>query len=838
MQTYKPLIDLFIPTHYGLSLKIQRIERCFSGTVTINGSVPNDTSTIKFHAKELSIDTVVVNGASAEWSLDGDELSLMSPFVSGQQYIVVIGFNGIINDTMHGMYPCYYTYKDNKKELIATQFESHHAREVFPCIDEPAAKATFDVTLQTETGVVALSNMPANNHKDEAGQLVTTFDTTPIMSTYLLAWVIGELEATTGKTKDGVDVRIWSTPAQPAEARDFALDIAIRTTEFFDDYFGVPYPLPKADHVALPDFSSGAMENWGLITYREVALLVDPANSSIENRQQAALVIAHELSHQWFGNLVTMEWWNDLWLNESFANMMEYVAIDALEPNWNVWLDHAGYEVIQALRRDSLDGVQAIQSNVAHPDEINSLFDPSIVYAKGGRLLRMLQYYIGDEALRSGLKQYFTVHAYGNTVASDLWESLSAASGHNVAALMEPWIQQPGYPVVKVLSKDGGIELTQEQFFIGAHAEKKRLWPIPIASSNPLVPEVMTEQSLFIPSVTAADIQLNSNSPSHFIVHYDPSLLESVLSTITEQTPINRLKLLNEYSLLAQAEVEESASLLKLLEHYRQEQGEAVWGMISMIIAELKKFTDAGTKEETKLRQYVGALVSSQYQRLGWDQKPGEPENDTKLRSLIIGLMLYSENKAVIDEAQSRFENTPLEQLNPELRAGILSSVVRHSNNPELVDNLMATHDSSHSSELREDIAMAVTSSKDPAVLTQSLMMVKQGTNIRRQDAARWIVWTLRNRDGRAMAWQWIRDEWQWIEATFGSDKSFDAYPRYAASVLSRRQELNEYSEFFTPMLDSVALKRNITIGLTELEQRVGLIERQAAAVHRALLDL
>lgn len=838
MHSYQPLLDFLIPTHYDLSLNIHRQERSFDGTVTVTGTIPKDSDHMSLHAKDLTIRSCIVNGKEVSFTQVADELRLHGQFTSGTTVLVVVTFSGVITDTMHGIYPCYYQHDGVAKELIATQFESHHAREVFPCIDEPAAKATFAVTLTTETGVTALSNMPQKSQRVEDDHLVTSFDITPRMSTYLLAWVVGELEATRGVTKDGIDVAVWSTPAQPAASRDFGLDIAIRVTEFFDDYFGVPYPLPKADHIALPDFSSGAMENWGLITYREVALLVDPAISSIENKQHAAMVIAHELSHQWFGNLVTMQWWNDLWLNESFADMMEYVAIDAIEPDWDVWLEFASYEVIQALRRDSLDGVQAIQTKVNDPEEINSLFDPSIVYAKGGRLLHMLQTYIGPEALKNGLRQYFIDHAYQNTTAQDLWDALSASSGQDIAALMEPWIQQPGYPVVSVSSHDDGLRLSQTQFFVGEHADSNRTWPIPLASPNKNVPALMPERELLLTTNDVASLELNHESPSHYITQYSNELLPAVLETIERSSPIDRLKLLVEQSLLAQAESIDSAALIPLLGHYKNETSEAVWGLIAMIIGELKKFVEPQSKEDAALRRLAGTIAEEQYQRLGWDHREGESENDTKLRSMIISLMLYSESQEVIDEALTRCDALPVEELNPELRATLISAAVRYGEDPSLVDRLLNVHAATSSSELRQDIAMAITSSKDPEILSRALSLVKDGSAIRRQDAARWIVWTLRNREGRALAWQWVRNNWNWIEENFGSDKSYDAYPRYVASCLMTRAELEEYHTFFAPLRDVVALKRNIAVGSTELEQRVGLIERQSSGVQTALLKL
>ena len=320
-----------------------------------------------------------------------------------------------------------------------------------------------------------MGNMPIKSEGENGDSHTTTFEKTPRMSSYLLAFVIGELHKKTARTKSGVEVNVWATPAQNENTLDFALDIAARSIDFYDEYFGVKYPLPKSDHVALPDFSSGAMENWGLITYRESCLLADPELTPESSRRFIATVIAHELSHQWFGNLVTMQWWNDLWLNESFANMMEYVAIDTLHPEWRMWEDFATNEVTAALRRDSLDGVQSVQADVNHPDEISTLFDPAIVYAKGGRLLVMVRKLIGEEAFRAGLKSYFEKFAYKNTVGNDLWQELESASSQPIVNLMNAWISQPGLPVVSVSNSHDAATLSQERFFIGEHQPSERI---------------------------------------------------------------------------------------------------------------------------------------------------------------------------------------------------------------------------------------------------------------------------------------------------------------------------------------------------------------------------
>ena len=291
MLSVSRLITYFQPNSYELSLDIDRPKRTFSGVVIINGVAKNEHE-LRLHAKDLKIESIHVNQTPVSWQLDtNDELTFAYDSVLDSKCIIAVVFSGTITDQMHGMYPCFFDHDGTRKELIATQFESHHAREVFPCIDEPEAKATFDVTLATEQNVEVLGNMPIKSQTTENNQLVTTFDRTPRMSSYLLAWVVGELHKKSATTKGGVEVNIWATPAQPAESLDFALDIATRTIDFFDEYFGVPYPLPKSDHVALPDFSSGAMENWGLITYREHTLLVDEHNTTLGTKQYVAMEI-------------------------------------------------------------------------------------------------------------------------------------------------------------------------------------------------------------------------------------------------------------------------------------------------------------------------------------------------------------------------------------------------------------------------------------------------------------------------------------------------------------------------------------------------------------------
>ena len=838
MTTVSRLNTFYQPEHYDLLLTLDGAEHTFEGTVTITGEKLKDDEPIRLHAKDLTITAASIDDKPATYTQgEHDELTLELDGTTAGKHTISVSFTGTITDQMHGLYPCYFEHDGIKKELLATQFESHHAREVFPCIDEPAAKATFALQLTTGIDKTVLSNMPIKSQVTNEEHLVTSFDTTPRMSTYLLAFVVGELQKKSGKTKGGVEVNIWSTPAQPIASLDFALDIAVRSIEFYDDYFGTPYPLPKSDHVALPDFSSGAMENWGLITYRETCLLAEESTTSIASRHYIATVIAHELAHQWFGNLVTMEWWNDLWLNESFATLMEYIAVDALHPEWNVWLDFVTHESVAALRRDSIDGVQSVQVDVNHPDEINTLFDGAIVYAKGARLLRMIQQYIGHDAFRAGLKQYFADHAYANTIGNDLWNALETASGEKITSIMNTWISQPGYPVVS-LERDGeNIVISQEQFFVGPHESSDRQWPVPLDADDNGAPKLLDNPQISYPS--SKPIRLNRSDSSHFITNYDDLSRENLINQVADGTldPIGRVQLLDEATLLARGGVMSSDQLLPLINAYKDETLEPVWDIIGLALAELRKFVDDDKDAEKKLRQLSAALAKKQYERLGWDAVDGEDEEDTKLRSSVIALSLYGEVPEALAKAKELYESTPLEDLNPELRALVISSVARYDDG-KVVDDLLAVYRQTNSGDLKQDICVGITSTRVPEKISLLLDSMKDTKTVRPQDVFRWFIYLIRGRESRELAWQWIRDNWDWVDKTFGGDKSYDDFPRYSANGLVTRKQLQEYVDFFEPKKKIPALNRVIVMGVSEIEGRVELIERDQAAVVQALLSL
>lgn len=851
MKSVTRLYTQFQPKSYDITFNLDEAAMRFTGTVIVRGKkVGRPAQRIALHQNGLKItratvvkhergntepqDVVRINHHA---SFNEVRLHTSAMLYPGE-YTIELDFEAPITTGMTGIYPCFFKENGAEKQLLATQFESHHAREAFPCIDEPEAKAVFNLTLITRTGVTALGNTPVLEQKTVDDKLVTTFEPTPKMSSYLLAFVTGDMHSKTTKTMRGTDVNIWATTAQPAESLDFALDAAKRSIEFFEDYFDVAYPLPKADHVALPDFSSGAMENWGLITYRERVLLAYPGETAQSTLEQIALVIAHETSHQWFGNLVTMRWWNDLWLNESFANMMEYQAIDSMFPEWHVWETFVASEGLSAFRRDAVAGVQAVKSEVHHPEEISSLFDPSIVYAKGGRLLYMLKNYIGEQAFRAGLKSYFEVHAYGNTEGSDLWAALSEASGKDIAAFMNPWLTRSGFPLVTVTQDKQNITLTQEQFMDDpAKADAERIWPVPLFASAEGLPDEFSSKSKTLVSPTSDNVLFNTGARGHYLVRYaTESQRQALLDAIRARKigEADRLMALNGASMLGRAGYEPYGTVLDMLDAYRDETSEPVWDIVGLVTSESRRFIDLDKSLEDRIKPFIGELVKAQVARLGWEEKENESAADQKLRSLALGLSAYAEDPATVQKATdlfAQYKNSGA-ALPAELRALVFVIPVKNGDN-DAFDFLINLHDTTANADLQGDACDALTATRDPKKAEILLARLKDPKLVKPQDVDRWLVYLLRNRYTRATAWDWMVANWNWLEETFSNDKSYDYLPRYAASCVNTREYQQKFRDLFESKQDQVALTRNITMGMAEIETRVTWLERDLASVQK-----
>lgn len=635
-----------VPLEYDIKLHPDLENFTFEGAETIRLSLLKPTKSITLHSKEIEIETAKIgdNFAKISYEEKSDAATFNFPKVipAGKAELVIV-FRGILNDKMRGFYRSKYAIAGKEYHMATTQFEATDARRAFPCFDEPAQKAVFHVSLVIPKGKTAISNtLPVSVEEHEAGYEVVKFAATPKMSTYLLAFIIGDFEYLEGKTKRGVQVRIFTTPGKKHQAT-FALDCAIKTLDFFEKYFDINYPLPILDMIAIPDFASGAMENWGAVTYRESALLVDEKQSSISNKQWVALVIAHELAHQWFGNLVTMEWWTHLWLNEGFASYIEYLAVDKIFPHWDIWTQFSVNDLGVALRLDSLLNTHAIEVPVHHPDEIGEIFD-EVSYSKGASVIRMLAAYLGEKDFRDGLRYYLKKHSYKNTETVHLWEAFEKISKKPVSKMMKNWTGKPGYPVVKAKMTAGKLVWSQERFFISPisknKAKDKTKWDVP----------VLIEKK-------KDWLKINIGESGFYRTSYTHEMLEKLKMPVKNKllSPRDRLGIIRDLFALSEAGTIPTNEALEFLEVFKNEDNYTAWMEIASGLARIEQLI-AKTSLEPKLEKAIALLFSPLVQKLGFDKKKNEPHADSLLRPLAIMRAGRAGDKKTIAGAKNVFE--------------------------------------------------------------------------------------------------------------------------------------------------------------------------------------
>lgn len=831
----------------------------FNGEVLIIGhKVGRPSKRLTLHQKELVIKSAFIRhkGKKSENEFvparinthkSYDELRLHTEdMLYPGTYEIEVKFSGKITRAMNGIYPCYFTQNGQEKKLIATQFESHHAREVFPCIDEPEAKATFDLSLETETDECVISNTPVKSQKilNDGNAQLTVFETTPVMSTYLLAFVYGNIHFLEAKTKTGVVVRTYAT-SDNVQHTKFALDIAVKCLEFYDDYFAISYPLKKCDLIALPDFAAGAMENWGCITFREQTMLVDPDNTALVSKQYVAMVVAHELAHQWFGNLVTMRWWTDLWLNEGFASWIEFLAVDNIFPQWQMWTQFSVDEQQQALKLDALEHTHPIEVPVNHPDEIRSIFD-AISYSKGASVIHMLHEYLGPDNFRGGLQLYLNHHAYGNTDTVNLWEALEEFSNMPVRDFMHVWTSQPGYPLVHAEITANSVQLTQERFFINPNhkTHDSQFWPIPLLTREEKLPKQLTDQSARFQVNDTKALTINSGQGGFYRVAYSTSHLKRLGELIRRGrlTTLDRLGILSDVFEAARSGKSDTADGLEFIKNFQHETDYAVWDVIAASLGNIKLLM-GDDKLRDAMKPFIRHLAAGELKRLGWNRNKNESHFDSLLRPIILGLAASADEPAVVKKCLDIFNkvsrttdvNPDLRtiasshqvrrgvEMDPDMRGVVFGTVARHGNEKDF-KKMIAMHNSSTLSEERVALSAAITGFKQPNLIKQALGMIIS-KDVRLQDTAYWIAYSFLNRHANEQAWKWVKDNWSWLENNIGSDLSFYRLPIYTARAQNKKEFKSEYVSFFKPRL-SPALERSYNQGLEMLDWQSAWRER------------
>lgn len=782
------------PSKYRIKLQPDLKNFTFDGEQSVDLLILEATSTIVLNSIDLEISntTLHANGTtltSKSVTIDKDAetatLDFGETIQPGDARLEMV-FTGGLNDKLMGFYRSEYTSQDGETRYLATtQFEPTDARRAFPCWDEPAKKATFEVTLVFSDEYQAVSNTPVVEEAVPGPGLKSVrFAETPIMSTYLLVFIVGNLTSIEERAAGGTTVGVWTTPGKEDQA-SFALDTSVKLLSYFNEYFGIPYPLPKLDHIAIPDFAAGAMENWGAVTYRETALLVDPDNSSAGTRQRVAEVIAHEMAHMWFGDLVTMEWWDDLWLNESFASWMGNKAVDWLFPEWEMWTQFVNMDTNRALSLDGLKNSHPIEQAVKNPAEVSQLFD-AISYSKGASVIRMLENFLGEESFRKGLNRYLSSHMYDNARTEDLWSALETESGRPVTAIMDSWVKQMGYPVLQVESdRTGGqttLSVTQERFvydrFLGDGEpdsdSDNEVWRVPVSASQGSEESAVTvmdgrQTQIDVPGSGDGWVKLNPLQTGFFRVNYSTEDWQRLVPAIEslELHATDRLGVQNDAYALSRAGLLPVTQFLSLAQAYKNEGDASVWSDLASNLRDIEQLIS----DEAIHPAYQGfarEIFGPAARKIGWEPKSGEGHLDALLRSTVLSQAGSYHDPDVTAQASERFQKylQDRDTLAPNLR-GVVFALAAQSGGKDVYDQIWGLEGETDLAEEKIRLLMSLTRFQQPELLNSTLAD-SLSAKVRSQDSITLVAGVAANPKGRDLAWEFVKDNWAEFDRRYG----------------------------------------------------------------------
>ncbi|MBI4101287.1 M1 family metallopeptidase [Candidatus Microgenomates bacterium] len=805
MSKVRRLYEYLQPSHYQIELRPNWQNLTFSGRLMMQAKLLKAQKRLTLHAKGLKISNVKLVGGGQTTTgrprinAKTSEVDIIfSKSIAAGNLRLELMFTGNVSETMHGLYRGHFTYRGKKQTILATQFEAIHAREAFPCVDEPEAKATFELTVIAPKNLTVLSNTPPADEIIEGSRRRVRFQTTPVMSTYLLALVIGQIDFIATKTKSGVRVRAYATPNNIKHLK-FALQTTAKVLEFFEDYFRIPYPLPKLDVIALPEFAAGAMENWGLITFRELRLLVDEAKTSVQTKQDVAYVIAHELAHQWFGNLVTMRWWTDLWLNESFATWAGWLAIDHLFPDWRVWAQFVGNDYMIALDSDCLVNTHPVEVEVKDPYEIQQIFD-EISYEKGGSLIRMLHEYLGAKDFASGLSHYLKKHAHDNAQTTDLWRALEEDSGKPVVNFMSIWTTNEGFPIISYAKSKNGWRFKQSRFVTNPNYRQRLpaqpAWPIPITNHKAREQFQLERLTGVWQTSNRQTPKFNVGQSGFYRVQYLPIDLENLAKQVAQRglSIEDRLGLLADVFAAAKAGLISSVAALNLLKVYKIEPSAPVWDVIITELFDLLR--SLGDEElDGLISPYGQELVSEQVECLGWQVTKRDTHFDRLVRPNVLMLAVYFNDPQTISKAQTLFAKHRVTPIEPDLRRVVYTAVAR-SGQAKDHEQLLKLYKKEELAEEKHRLAAGLASFKDANLLKQTLKLIRS-KDVRLQDVPLWINTLLTNRHARKLVWQWLQANWQWFIKSFADSYHASRVVKNLGRAFADHATAQEFRSFF-----------------------------------------
>ncbi|KAI5286663.1 Aminopeptidase 2 mitochondrial [Ascosphaera aggregata] len=813
------------PTHYDLTLEPDFEKFTYEGTVAIDLDVLETTSFIKLNANELTIHSseIFVDGQthapSPDVTLKEEDQTLLiafdKPLIAGTKAQLRQKFTGILNEHMAGFYKCTYKGADGKtKYMASSQMEPTDARRAFPCFDEPALKAEFTVTLIADKHMTCLSNMDVAFEKEIHSSVINgtrkavTFNKSPQMSTYLVAFIVGELKYIESN-EFRVPCRVYVTEDQDVEHGRFSLDVCAKTLKFYEDAFDNEFPLPKMDMVAVPDFSAGAMENWGLVTYRIVDVLYDEKTTGASMKQRIAETVQHELAHQWFGNLVTMDFWDGLWLNEGFATWMSWYAMNHFWPEWKVWETYVVDNLQLALGLDALRSSHPIEVPVKRADEINQIFD-AISYSKGSSVLRMMSKYIGEENFIKGVRAYIAKHAYGNTQTTDLWAALTEASGKPVDKVMGTWTTKVGVPVITVSEtpEKKAISLKQNRFLATGDAtpeEDETLYPVILGlKTKQGVNEdlILAEREQEFPVADLDFFKVNAEHSGIYRTSYSPERLQKLGEAAKAGllTVEDRAGMIADAGALAVPGYQKTSGVLSLFKGFDTELEYVVWQEITDRLASVRSawvFEDE--KTQTALKNFQRDLVSKKAHELGWEFSDQDGHTLQLFKALMFRAAGVAGDVRVVAAAKELFERVAAGDINavhPNLRAAVFDIILRSGGEREF-DVILKRYRIAATSAEKNTILRVIGTTPRPELIKRVLDL-SLSEEVRSQDIYLPLAGLRTHPTGIKLRWEWLKEHFDEISQKLPPSLSmFGSVVEICTASFTTEQQIAEIEEFF-----------------------------------------
>lgn len=837
------------PLHYKLTLEPIFESFTFKGSEEIEFEVKQESDFISLNVLDVEIqcakiDDVEIDPAQISYNKDLQSVTfkLNHTLAVGSKPRLFLRFTGELNDKMAGFYRSSYQENGETKYLATTQMEATDCRRAFPCYDEPSAKAEFTISIIADRELVVLSNMDLGSSESlDSGKVRSDFKTTPLMSTYLVAFIVGDLKCVE-TTEFRLPIKVWATPGSE-HLGVYSADIAAKTLDFFEKKFDIPYPLPKLDMVAIHDFSAGAMENFGLVTYRTVDLLLDPKNTDVNTKQRVTEVVMHELAHQWFGNLVTMDFWDGLWLNEGFATWMSWYACDSLFPEWKVWESYVTDSLQLALRLDALRSSHPIEVPVKRIDEINQIFD-AISYSKGSSLLKMISKWLGEETFIKGVSNYLKKHKWGNTQTLDLWAALGEASGQDVINVMNIWTKNIGFPVVSVAETgDGNITVTQNRFLATndvTPAEDEVIYPVFLGiKTSEGVDEAakLTERTKTLLLAPKDDFfKVNADQAGIYRTAYTKERWTKLgQNGVDGKLSVeDRVGLVADAGALASAGYIESTSFLNLIKSWKGETNYVVWEEILSNIGSIKvalKFEDDTIMDGLKVATLD--LIDSVLTEKGWNFSSDDSFADEQLKSLLFSAALSSGHKGAVEYATKAFGayvKGDANAIHPNLRTSVFVQCAKEGG-PEEFDALFKIYQNPPTVKEKASALTALGAFRTDELMTKILKLVLDPEIIKEQDLSTALACLTTHKDGVYKLWEWTSSNWDTLIAKLTPTSSMmGRVVKMLTSSFTKEDQKQKVIEFFASKSTS-GFDQSLKQSLDEISAKIKRADRDTLAI-------